>query len=477
MGQVYLVMMRQADFVDKKVAVAGLGIAGFAAADALTELGALVSVFDSSINDQMNERAQILDVLGAEVYLDWKNDLPSNFDLLVVSPGLAPTHPWIKAAQANQISIWGELELAWRLRPLENPAPWLCVTGTNGKTTTTLMLASILKASGLKVEAVGNIGDSIVSAMMNPEPAQILAVEVGAPQLPFTYSMSPESSVVLNLAQDHVDFFESFENYRNAKAKVYHRTKNACIYNAQDIETEKMVVEADVVEGARAIGFTLSIPSLSMLGVIDDCLVDRAFIENRSDYAQELATFDDIKPFAPHNVANALAAAALARSIDVAPAFVKQGLRDFKPAPHRIALVRERNGISFIDDSKATNTHAADTALNAYQSVIWIAGGLAKGQDFSELIRRHSQRIKAVVLLGKDRDLIKSAFQQIAPQTPIYEISETNETAMEQVVDQAAKLAQVGDVVLLAPGCASWDMFKDYKARGDAFAQAVQGLI
>ncbi len=476
MGQVYLVMTRNTDFAEKNVVVAGLGIAGFAAADALADLGANVTVYDETSNENMNERAQILDVLGVKVFLNWKNDLPTNLDLVVASPGLAPSHPWFKAAQAKEIPIYGELELAWRLRPLENPAPWLCVTGTNGKTTTTLMLASILKASGLKVEAVGNIGDSIVSAVMNPTPAQVLAVEVGAPQLPFTYSMSPESAVVLNLAQDHVDFFGSFENYRNAKARVYHQTKNSCIYNVQDLETEKMVAAADVVEGARAIGFTLSVPSPSMLGVIDDCLVDRAFIENRSDYAQELATFDDIKPFAPHNVANALAAAALARSIEVAPAFVKQGLREFEPAPHRISLVREHNGVSFIDDSKATNTHAADTSLNAYQSVIWIAGGLAKGQDFSELIIRHSQKIKAVVLLGKDRNLIRSAFQKIAPQTPIYEISETNETAMRQVVDIAADVAQKGDVVLLAPGCASWDMFKDYKARGQAFEQAVQNL-
>lgn len=476
MGQVYLVMIRNADFTEKKVGIAGLGTAGFAAADALVELGAVVSVFDAATNDYLNQRAQILDVLGVKVFLDWQKDLPNDFDLLIVSPGLPPSHPWIKFAQANKILIWGELELAWQLRPVENPAPWLCVTGTNGKTTTTLMLASILKASGVRVEAVGNIGDSIVSAMMNPEPAQVLAVEVGAPQLPFTYSVSPESSVVLNLAQDHVDFFGTFENYKNTKAKIYHQTRNACIYNVEDLETEKMVIKAEVVDGARAIGFTLGIPSISMLGVIDDCLVDRAFIENRSDYAQELATFKDIQPFAPHNVANALAAAALARSLDVAPAFVKQGLIDFKPAPHRISLVRERNGVSFVDDSKATNTHAAETALSAYQSVIWIAGGLAKGQDFTALISKHSQKIKAAVLLGKDRDLIKSAFQAVAPQTPIYDISETDETAMRQVVEQAARLAQNGDVVLLAPGCASWDMYEDYRARGRAFAQAVQNL-
>jgi len=462
--------------VDKKVAVAGLGIAGFAAADALAELGADVSVFDANLDDQNRERAQVLEILGVKTFLPWNNDLPVDFDLLVVSPGLPPSHPWIKTAIAANIPIWGELELAWRMRPVENPAPWLCITGTNGKTTATLMLASMLQASGLKVAAVGNIGESIVSAMMDPNPAQVLAVEVGAPQLPFVYSMSPTSAVVLNLAQDHIDFFSGYENYRDTKAKVYHQTQVACVYNVDDPVTEKMVEAADVVEGARAVGFTLGAPAVSMLGVIDDVLVDRAFIENRRDHAQELATFADIQPFAPHNVANALAAAALARSIGVAPQFIKSGLKNFQPAPHRISLVRELNQVSFVDDSKATNTHAANTSLAAYQNVVWIAGGLAKGQDFSELIMRHSKRIRAVVLLGQDRDLIKQAFQKVSPQTPVVEIIENDETAMELVVQKAAALAQPGDVVLLAPGCASWDMFKDYKHRGNAFAKAVENL-
>ena len=460
----------------KRVAVAGLGIAGFAAADALLELGAQVSVFDASEADKQKERGQVLEILGAKVYLGFRGELPRDLDLLVVSPGLPPNHPWILDFLKRELPVWGELELAWHLRPLENPAPWLCITGTNGKTTATMMLDSMLKSSGLKSEAVGNIGESIVSAVMNPNPSQVLAVEVGAPQLPFVYSMSPESSVVLNLAQDHVDFFGSFQNYHDAKARIYHQTKNSCIYNVDDPVTEKMVENADVVEGARAIGFTLGVPSISMLGVIDDCLVDRAFIENRKDSAQELATFADIKPFAPHNVANALAAAALARSLQVAPVFIKKGLQDFQPAPHRISLVAEINKVRYIDDSKATNTHAADTSLSAYQSVVWIAGGLAKGQDFSDLVKKHFSRIRAVILLGKDRELIKAAFARYSPATPLYEISEANENAMNLVVKQAQKVASSGDVVLLAPGCASWDMFKDYQARGNAFASAVKEL-
>jgi UDP-N-acetylmuramoylalanine--D-glutamate ligase len=470
------VLEHRSNFAGKKIAVAGLGIAGFAAADALAELGAQVSVYDANSNDQNLEKAQVLEILGVKTYLNWKNELPLDFDLLVVSPGLPPSHLWIAAALKAKIPVWGELELAWRLRPVNNPAPWLCITGTNGKTTATLMLASMLQSSGLKVAAVGNIGDSIVSAMMDPDPAQVLAVEVGAPQLPFVYSMSPASATVLNLAQDHLDFFSGYQNYHDAKARIYHNTQVACIYNAGDPVTEKMVEAAEVQEGARAVGFTLGAPAVSMLGVIDDVLIDRAFIENRRDHAQELASFSDIQPFAPHNVANALAAAALARSIGVEPQFIRDGLRNFQTAPHRIALVREFKQVSFVDDSKATNTHAADASLSAYQKVVWIAGGLAKGQDFSDLIKRHRHRFRAAVLLGKDRDLIKKSFQAHSPETILFEVEENDESAMEIVVKKAFELAQATDVVLLAPGCASWDMFRDYKHRGNSFAEAVRNL-
>lgn len=469
-------LTRENSFEGKRISVAGLGVAGFAAADALSQLGASVSVFDASETEQNIERAQVLDVLGVKTFLGWNKDLPLDIDLLVVSPGLTPRHPWINAALKSNIAVWGELELAWQLRPTHNAAPWLCITGTNGKTTATLMLASILQTSGLKVAAVGNIGESIVSAMMDPDPAQVLAVEVGAPQLPFVYSMAPTAAAVLNLAQDHLDFFDGYENYRDAKAKIYHNTQLACVYNVDDPVTEKMVEAAEVQPGARAIGFTLGAPSVSMLGVIDDVLVDRAFIENRKDYGQELASFSDIQPFAPHNVANALAAAALARSIGVEPQVVRDGLRSFQTAPHRISFVREINEIRFIDDSKATNTHAADASLSAYQSVVWIAGGLAKGQDFTELIKKHSGRFRAVVLLGQDRDLIRESIVKYSSDTPIFEVEENDQAAMALVVEKAFAAARPNDVVLLAPGCASWDMFKDYKHRGTAFADAVRKL-
>jgi UDP-N-acetylmuramoylalanine--D-glutamate ligase len=312
---------------------------------------------------------------------------------------------------------------------------------------------------------------------MDPNGFDVFAVEVGAPQLPFLHSASPVASVCLNLAPDHVDLFGSYDAYRTAKARIYSNTQIAAVYNVQDPETEKMVEEADVVEGCRAIGFTLGMPGRSMMGVVEDLLVDRAFIENRADAALELGSVELVKPFAPHNVANALAAAALARAYGVPATAVAEGLTSFQAAGHRIATVADHDGIRWVDDSKATNCHAAQTSLLGYDSVVWIAGGMAKGQEFDELVQLTGSRMRGVVLLGVDREKIREAFVRHAPDVPIVEVARTDTGAMDDVVLAAAAMATAGDTVLLAPGCASWDMFRDYAHRGDAFADSINRLV
>jgi UDP-N-acetylmuramoylalanine--D-glutamate ligase len=456
--------------------VAGVGVAGFAAADQLLHLGARVTVIDAADGAAQRERAEILDVLGATIRLGDGDTLPADVDVLVVSPGLSPLATVIRTAQERGVPVWGELELAWRLRG-DDPAPWLTVTGTNGKTTVTLMLESMLRAAGLRTAAVGNIGVSLIDAVMDPTGFDVLAVEVGAPQLPFLSTASPLASVCLNLAPDHVDLFGGFEHYAAAKARIYRNTQIAAVYNTADPATERMVEEADVVEGCRAIGITLGVPGRSMLGVVDDLLVDRAFIDNRADNAQELASVHDVRPFAPHNVSNALAAAALARAYGVEPAAVRDGLRAFEPAGHRIAEVADVAGIRWVDDSKATNGHAAQTSLLAYESVVWIAGGQAKGQEFDDLVRRTRSRLRGAVLLGVDRARIRDALARHAPEVPVVEVSRTDTGAMDDVVAAAADLARPGDTVLLAPGCASWDMYRDYAQRGDEFAASVRRRV
>lgn len=472
-------LRRDSDWSRVRVTVVGLGVAGSAAARALCSVGAIVTVIDSGTGGDRDERAAQLRALGAEVILGAPDEIPAGTDVVVTSPGLRPSAAVLLAATDAGLPVWGELELAWRLRNPVHPAPWLCVTGTNGKTTTTGMLASILEAAGLRTVAAGNIGTSLVETVMS-DLHDVIAVEVSATQMPFVSHWGPHSSVCLNVAPDHVDFFGGGEkgmvDYVANKARVFEGTQIAAVYNAADAETLRMVEQADVQEGCRAIGITLDIPGPAMLGLVEDTLVDRAFGPQRSDEAIPLATLADLYSAAPPVVIDALAAAALARSYGVEPEAVAAGLRAFAPAPHRLARVGEHNGVVYIDDSKATNTHAAETALRAYPSVVWIAGGQAKGQSFDEIVRDQAHRLRGVVLLGVDRGVIRDALARHAPDVPVIDIDRTDTGAMGTVVAAAAELARPGDVVLLAPGCASWDMYRDYGHRGDSFADEVRAL-
>lgn len=465
---------RDSDWSGRSVGVAGIRMAGSACARALAGLGARVIAVDGGDSPDHVRWAEELRARGVAVRLGDGATLPDGLELLVVSPGFPPTAPIIRAALGAGVPVWGELELAWRLRG-PDAAPWLAITGTNGKTTATLMLESILRADGKRAVAAANIGRSLVDEVLKRD-LDVIAVEVGAPQLPFWHSVSPLAAVCLNVAEDHVDHFGTYRSYVAAKARIYERCQVAAVYNTADDETLRLVEQADVAPGCRAIGFTLGAPGLSELGVVDDLLVDRAFGHDRRTHALELAKVDDVHPRAPHNVANALAAAALARAYGVAPRAVRDGLRAFEPAGHRIATVATVAGVTYVDDSKATNAHAALTSLRAYDSVVWIAGGLAKGQRFDDLVRSARSRLRGVVLLGADRELISDALSRHAPDVPVVTVTTTDTGAMAEVVTAAAALAKPGDTVLLAPGCASWDMFEHYAQRGDRFAEEVARL-
>jgi UDP-N-acetylmuramoylalanine--D-glutamate ligase len=459
-----------------RAVVAGMGVSGFAAADNLTHQGAHVTALDESDAGDRGEKGTLLEILGADVRLGPGSTavLPEDVDVVVTSPGWRPSAPLLAQARERGVPIWGEVELAWRLRDPNHAAPWLAVTGTNGKTTTVQMLDYILRAHGLRSVAAGNVGLPLVEAVMDPTPYDVLAVELSSFQLHYTYSLAAESAVVLNVAEDHLDWYSSLEDYVADKGRIYERVERACVYNVADPVTEQLVRDADVQEGARAIGFTLGTPEVGMVGVVDDILADRAFIEERATSAAELCTVADLASDAPHFVANALAAAALARSHGVPTTAVRDGLRAFEPDGHRIAEVAVLDGIRYVDDSKATNPHAAQSSLAAYEPVVWVAGGLAKGARFDDLVQAVRTRLRGVVLLGQDRGVIADALARHAPDVPVIEIGGGDTSVMDRVVGAAADLAQPGDTVLLAPGCASMDMFANYGARGDAFAEAVR---
>lgn len=307
-----------------RAVVAGFGASGFAAADNLNHLGASVLALDESDAGDRAEKAELLEVLGADVRLGAgaTATLPDDVDLLVTSPGLAT--PLLAQAAARGIPVWGEAELAWRLRDPQHDTPWLCVTGSTGTTTTVRLLDAILRAAGKRTVAVGTVGLPIVEAVMDPEPYDVLAVGLSSSQLHHTDSMSAESAAVLDVAEADLRLAAD-------TGRIYERVQRACVYNVADPETERLVREADVVEGARAVGFTLGMPGVGMVGLVEDILADRAFIEQRDNSAAELCTIADLASPEPAFVAHALAAAALARAHGVTQAAVRDGLRAYRP--------------------------------------------------------------------------------------------------------------------------------------------------
>ncbi|MGI5270800.1 UDP-N-acetylmuramoyl-L-alanine--D-glutamate ligase [Nonomuraea sp. CA-218870] len=445
--------------------VAGLGVSGTAVARALAARGERVVVVESGEGERRLAAAAELSGRGVEVRLG-PLSLPQGTTRLVTT-GWAPHHPLIAAALAAGVEVVGEVELAWRLRPAE-PAPWLALTGTNGKTTAVRMLTSMLTAAGHKAAAVGNVGVPVVEAVR--EPYDVLAVELSSFQLHWSATLAPHAAAVLNVAPDHLDWHGSMEAYAQAKGRVFERA-GTVVHNADDPESTRL---ARPYPGA--VGFTLRAPGPGQVGLVEDLLVDRAFVPDPVTAAEELATLADVRPLAPHNVANALAAAALARAFGVPPEAVRQGLRDFTPDPHRLAHVAEVAGVAYVDDSKATNPHAAAAALASYPSIVWVAGGQLKGADVTELVERAAPRLRGAVLLGADRARIAEALARHAPNVPVVDIEGQDTGVMDRVVTEASRLASPGDTVLLSPAGASLDMFPNYPARGEAFARAVRAL-
>lgn len=461
------------------VVVAGAGVTGRAVATALTRRGAGIHVVDRSL---VADSAAAADLMSQGIAAD-DDDLGAvvRADLLVMSPGWRPDAPIVQAAHALGVPVIGELDLAWTLQQQRGgSAPaWLALTGTNGKTTAVTMLESMLLAEGKRATAVGNVGQPIVEAIDAAQPYDVLALELSSFQLHRSTRMRPLASAVLNVATDHIDWHGGFDAYAHDKGLIYERTVNTCVYSVDEPITRALVEAADVEQGCRAVGTTLGLPSLGELGVAEGLLLDRAFEPDRRQHATELASISDVLPAAPHNVANALAAAALARAYGVAAESVRDGLRSFEPQAHRITTVATVDGITWVDDSKATNPHAAAASLATFDDIVWIAGGLAKGAEFDDLVSAAARRLRAVVVIGTDGHLIADAVRRHAPDVPVIDADDA-ETGpmllMRAVVSQARRHAVTGSTVLLAPACASMDRFADYRERGELFAQAVREL-
>ncbi|MBD0022649.1 UDP-N-acetylmuramoyl-L-alanine--D-glutamate ligase [Gordonia pseudamarae] len=494
-----------------EVVVGGAGVAGSSAARHLLAADVPVVVADTRFADAQDAGVPVaaeLRAAGARcVGIDELLADPGWTDrtgLVVVSPGFAPTHQLVVAAAAAGVPVWGEVELAWRIDRagwFGTPRTWLVVTGTNGKTTTTSMLESIVSADGRVAAACGNIGLPVLDALATEPRAEVLCAELSSFQLHWAPSIVPDAGVVLNVAEDHLDWHGSFGAYRDAKATALHGRVGVVGLDdavASGIETGT---------ATRRVGFTLAAPDAGQLGVDDGVLVDRAFGAGR------LIPAAQVRPAGPSGCSDALAAAALALAVGVAPLSVTAGLTDFTPAAHRGEVVETIDGIDFVDDSKATNPHAARAAIAAHDRVVLIAGGLLKGASVDDLFVEMRDRLAGAVAIGTDRDVIIDSIARHAPDVPAVTVFTGDDGAvnvqrfvagvpvaenpgpagaespadlvMRHAVRQAWRLAveansapgsEPVEAVLLAPAAASLDMFAGYGRRGDSFAVAARGL-
>jgi UDP-N-acetylmuramoylalanine--D-glutamate ligase len=452
------------DFADKRFLVLGAGVTGNSVAGFLRSQGGKVTLTDDNAADALKP---------GEVDLQ-------NFDAAVISPGWRQDHPLVVKILNSSLELFNEIDLAWNLRTVRAPGQkWIAVTGTNGKTTTVEMTAAILKAAGIKATACGNVGDTVIDAVDRDDPYEVLVLELSSFQLHWARQAQFQAAAILNIADDHLDWHGSFDAYADAKFSILDRATVA-ILNADD---GAVVTRANKFKD-RKVFFSLNTPAPGEIGVVEELLVDRAFVDDPQQ-ASMICELVDIVPTVPHNVSNALAAAGLARAIDVPHDVIQKALQAFRPGRHRIETIHEADGITWVDDSKATNPHATAASLMSHLSVVWIAGGLAKGADMDSMIQRCAPRIKAAILIGQDRGLIEAALIKHAPTVPRilidspadYTRGGDSNSLMESIVTEASKHAVSGDAVLLAPACASMDQFISYADRGDRFAAAVRKVI
>jgi UDP-N-acetylmuramoylalanine--D-glutamate ligase len=459
-------------WVGRRVAVAGAAVSGLSVARVMLERGARVLLVDARDDEVVRASVASLVAAGAEIRLG-DAESPIDADLVVTSPGWRPDQPMLAAAQHDGIEVIGEPELAWRLRPWDGgngPTPWVAITGTNGKTTTVGMVESILRSAGYRTVAAGNVGVPLIDVVLDPDPYDVIAVELSSFQLHWSSELAPQVGTVLNIAEDHLDWHGSMADYAAAKAAVW-RGSSCGVYNAEDA----LVTELAQAALSCPHFFTTAEPGNGGFGIVDGSIVEQIAVGTR------LVDIADLAVSGPHNVANAVAAAAtagvLGLSEDVPWEAIGEGLRAYLPGHHRNEVVGQASGVTWVNDSKATNPHAAAASLSAYPSVVWIAGGLLKGADVEPLVVDQHDRLRGVVLIGRDKAQIAEALARHAPDVPVVTVVTDETSGMDEAVQAAAELAQPGDTVLLAPAAASMDMFRDYAERGDRYAAAVRRII
>lgn len=428
---------------NQKALVLGLGETGWSCVRWLLRQGATVCVADTRKNPPYLGQAQT-DLPNLPLHLgEFTPELFQDIDLIVVSPGVPIAHPLIQEAKQRQVAVIGDIELfAWAVRP---EAKIIAITGSNGKSTVTEMCGACCRHAGLKTVVAGNIGLPILDALSVAEDqdyADVFVLELSSFQLETTYTLNAMAATVLNVTQDHLDRYESFEHYAQTKARIF-TGEGVQVLNQNDPESVKMALVGRVVH-----------------------YFDRNHVPNELKIA-----FQHLKVAGKHNIENALATFYLCESIGIAKQMILEALSVFKGLPHRVEFVNEIQKIRFYDDSKGTNVGATIAALTGFdEPIVLILGGEGKGQDFDVMREAVLKHARAVVLIGKDAPIIEKALSGQAT-VPLLHAS-----SMQEAVQLSFAQAKQGDIVLLSPACASFDMFTGYAQRAQVFIESVSQL-
>ena len=445
----------------KTVSVVGLAKSGVAAARLIRRLGGRVLASDSSPLEALPEDARGLERLGCALWAGGHPDAAfAGAELIVVSPGVPLELPALVAMRAREVPIIGELELAWRVME----ADVIAITGTNGKTTTTTLTGELLRTQVRPVLVGGTIGTPLAEHALEFPGDGIVVAEVSSFQLDTTDRFRPRVAAILNITPDHIDRHGTFERYVDAKARIF----------ANQLSTDCVVLNADdpvtAGLGGRARGRVIWFSRLTTLthGVF---IYDGWIVAKLNGSTERICPVTEITLRGQHNVENVLAATACALWTGMSPSSIRRGIAAFRGVAHRIERVHDDRGVVYYNDSKGTNVDSTIKALESFsEPVILIAGGKGKGQDFGPLAEAARGRVRRAILIGQDRDRIRAALDLAG-------IPAEDAEAMDDAVRRAHDAARVGDVVLLSPACASFDMFRNFEHRGDVFKSVVRALF
>lgn len=448
----------------KKVVVVGLAKTGLDTAEFLVTHSAQVYLTEEKDTAELREKAVSLEKKGVKLELGGHSE---NFlkgaSLVVPSPGVTPQNPVLQWANHNEVPIWSEVELAYRFSPSKKI---VAISGTNGKTTTTALTGFLFQQAGLPKVVCGNIGNTFIGELNNIHSDTWIVLEISSFQLEYINTFCPFIAVLLNVTPDHLDRYASFVEYSKVKKRLFSHQKNTdwAVLNYQD---------------SFCRGISQSLASQPVFFSAEKKLESGVFVQSGhimstlTSKEESLFDLDQTKLFGTGNIQNMLAVSAVALICGLKKDILRKTLREFQPLPHRLERVAEIKGVTFINDSKSTNVDSVRQALLSFppeQKIILIMGGKDKGFSFSELVGLVRERVKILLLLGETRDRIK---HELSPAGVRMEIVANLKSAVERGVQEA----RTGEVVLLSPGCSSFDMFQDYQERGNVFKKEVQALL